>query len=98
MSPQLSAPTTTRTAAMTSICFMTSLLGCHRYFTGAVHVLTVVQISLRDSKIDARLQSHVSAATRPARNVTVTTNWRRNAVGNTGRRAQGLRDRREDSR
>jgi transcriptional regulator with XRE-family HTH domain len=40
----------------------------------------------------------VNGTTRTARNVTVTTNWRRNAVGNAGSRAQRLCDRREDSR
>src|SRR5688572_11792568 len=55
-------------------------------------------MNLRNSKINTGPESHVNATTRTARNVTVTTNWRRNAVGNAGRRAQGLRDRREDSR
>src|SRR4029453_12327477 len=61
-------------------------------------VLTVVHIHLLYSKISAQLQSHVNATTRTPRNVTVTTNWRRNAVGNARRRAQRLCDRREDSR
>ena len=60
-----------------------------------MHVLTVVHTYLLYSKIDARPQSHVNATTRTARNVTVTTNWRGNAVGNTGSRAQRLCDRRE---
>src|SRR6476619_8336066 len=43
-------------------------------------------------------KSRVNATTRTARNVTVTTNGRRNAVGNARSRAQRLCDRREDSR
>jgi hypothetical protein len=39
---------------------------------GAMHVLTVVHIVVLESKIGARPQSHVSATTRTARNVTVT--------------------------
>src|SRR6185436_12071365 len=71
---------------------------CVRHLAGAMRVLTVVHINLLCSKIKAQPQSHVNATTRTPRNVTVTTNWRRNAVGNARRRAQRLCDRREDSR
>src|SRR5580765_2334176 len=96
-SPQLSAPTTTRTAAMTSSCFMTLPPVLRRPLSGAEHVLTVVHICLRYSKINAQPQSHVSAATRTARNVTDRNNWRRNALGNARSRARRLCDRGEDS-
>src|SRR6187402_3473546 len=45
-----------------------------------------------------RAQSHVHGTTRTVRNVTVTKNWRRHAVGDAGSRAQRLCDRREDPR
>ena len=64
-SPQLSAPTTTSTAATTSICFMTS--SCAGPFPTLS--LNIMQINLHEIKIRPFAESRVSVTTKPPRNL-----------------------------
>ena len=93
--PQLSAPTTTRTAAMTSICFMTS--SCRASGSFPTVILNVMQINLLESKIRRIGESRVSVTTKPRAEFDRQEKRRRDALGDAAERAERLRHRREDS-